>query len=66
MKNTRDVIIMDIAAIVVTAIFFLVPFVFIFLIASKPLAEANLLEFSWPRTSSCSTTWRRPSRPATT
>ncbi len=32
----------------VPAIFFVVPFVFIFLIASKPVAEANLLEFSWP------------------
>ena len=31
-----------------TAIFFLVPFLFIFLIASKPVAEANVLEFSWP------------------
>ena len=35
-------------AIVISAIFFLVPFVFILLIASKPLAEANLLQFSWP------------------
>jgi raffinose/stachyose/melibiose transport system permease protein len=38
-----------VAAIVLTAIFFVVPFVFIFIIASKPLAEANLLEFSWPQ-----------------
>ena len=40
--------IIGIAAIVLTAIFFVVPFLFIFLIASKPVAEANLLEFSWP------------------
>ena len=40
--------IIGIAAIVITAIFFVVPFIFIFLIASKPVAEANLLEFSWP------------------
>ena len=32
----------------ISAIFFVVPFVFILLIASKPVAEANLLEFSWP------------------
>ena len=36
------------AAIVVTAIFFVVPFLFIFLIASKDVTEANALEFSWP------------------
>ena len=47
MKNTRGIII-GIIAILGTAIFFLVPFVFVFLIASKPLAEANLLQFSWP------------------
>ena len=47
MKNTRAIII-GIIAIIGTAIFFLVPFVFIFLTASKPLAEANLLQFSWP------------------
>ena len=47
MKNTRAIII-GIVAILGTAIFFLVPFVFIFLTASKPLAEANLLQFSWP------------------
>jgi raffinose/stachyose/melibiose transport system permease protein len=47
MKNTRAIII-GIIAILGTAIFFLVPFVFVFLTASKPLAEANLLEFSWP------------------
>ena len=47
MKNTRGTVI-GLAAIVGTAVFFLVPFAFILLIASKPLAEANLLEFSWP------------------
>ena len=48
MKEHSRRSIIGIVAIVVTAIFFLVPFVFIFLIASKPLAEANLLQFSWP------------------
>jgi raffinose/stachyose/melibiose transport system permease protein len=47
MKNRRGVII-GVVAILVTAIFFVVPFIFIFVIASKPVAEANLLEFSWP------------------
>ena len=46
-RNTRGGVIGG-AAILVSAIFFLVPFLFIFVIASKPLAEANLLEFSWP------------------
>jgi raffinose/stachyose/melibiose transport system permease protein len=46
-RNTRGVVIGG-AAILISAIFFLVPFLFIFIIASKPLAEANLLEFSWP------------------
>ena len=31
-----------------TGIFFVVPFLFIFLIASKDVTEANALEFSWP------------------
>src|SRR5215204_2812889 len=48
MKNTRGVVIGS-AAILISAIFFLVPFLFIFIIASKPLAESNLLEFSWPQ-----------------
>jgi raffinose/stachyose/melibiose transport system permease protein len=48
MKNTRGAVIGG-AAIVVTAIFFLVPFAFVFVIASKDRAEANLLEFSWPQ-----------------
>jgi raffinose/stachyose/melibiose transport system permease protein len=47
MKNTRGLVI-GLAAIAFTAVFFLVPFAFIFIIASKPVAEANLLEFSWP------------------
>jgi raffinose/stachyose/melibiose transport system permease protein len=48
MKNTRGVVI-GVSAIVVTAIFFVVPFLFIFVIASKDLTAANLLEFSWPQ-----------------
>jgi raffinose/stachyose/melibiose transport system permease protein len=47
MKNTRSIVI-GIIAILGTAVFFLVPFIFVFLTASKPLAEANLLQFSWP------------------
>jgi raffinose/stachyose/melibiose transport system permease protein len=47
-KRKTPGVIIGIAAIVISAIFFVVPFVFILLIASKPLAEANLLEFSWP------------------
>jgi raffinose/stachyose/melibiose transport system permease protein len=47
MKNTRAIVI-GIIAILGTAVFFLVPFIFVFLTASKPLAEANLLQFSWP------------------
>ncbi len=47
MKNTRGVVIGG-ASILGTGIFFVVPFIFIFLIASKELTEANALEFSWP------------------
>lgn len=47
MKNTRGVVIGG-AAIILSAIFFLVPFAFIFIIASKDKVAANLLEFSWP------------------
>jgi raffinose/stachyose/melibiose transport system permease protein len=47
-KRKTPGVIIGIAAIVISAIFFVVPFVFILLIASKPVAEANLLEFSWP------------------
>jgi raffinose/stachyose/melibiose transport system permease protein len=47
MKNSRGAVIGG-AAIALTAVFFLVPFAFIFLIASKDRTEANLLQFSWP------------------
>ena len=47
MKNTRGVVI-GVIAIVFTAVFFMVPFLFIFVIASKDVSEAALLEFSWP------------------
>ena len=47
MKNTRGVVIGG-AAIVVTAIFFLVPFLFVLLIASKDATESAQLEFSLP------------------
>jgi raffinose/stachyose/melibiose transport system permease protein len=48
MKNTRGVVIGGIA-IVATAIFFIIPFLFILVIASKTLTESALLEFSWPK-----------------
>ena len=48
MKNTRGVVI-GVAAIVFTAIFFVVPFLFIFIIASKDITESAALEFSWPQ-----------------
>src|SRR5581483_520190 len=35
-------------AFVVIFIIFIVPFIFIFLTAAKPRAEAALFEFSWP------------------
>jgi raffinose/stachyose/melibiose transport system permease protein len=47
MKNSRGAVIGG-AAIVLTAIFFLVPFAFIFVIASKSKVESALLDFSWP------------------
>jgi raffinose/stachyose/melibiose transport system permease protein len=47
MKNTRGVVI-GLAAIVLTAIFFIVPFLFILVTASKTLQESALLQFSWP------------------
>src|SRR6476469_6498001 len=47
MKNTRGVVIGG-SAIVLTAVFFIVPFLFILVIASKTLTESALLEFSWP------------------
>jgi raffinose/stachyose/melibiose transport system permease protein len=46
-RNTRGIVI-GIAAIIFTAIFFVVPFLFIFLIASKDITESAALEFSWP------------------
>ena len=48
MKNTRGVVIGG-AAILVSAIFFLVPFIFIFVIGSMERTQANQLEFTWPR-----------------
>lgn len=48
MKNTRGVVIGG-AAIILTAIFFVVPFIFILLIASKDATDAASLEFSWPK-----------------
>jgi raffinose/stachyose/melibiose transport system permease protein len=48
MKSTRAVVI-GTAAIVFTAIFFVVPFMFIFLMASKDKVESALLKFSWPK-----------------
>lgn len=38
----------DAVALVVFTIVFVVPFIFIFLTAAKPRAEAALFEFSWP------------------
>jgi raffinose/stachyose/melibiose transport system permease protein len=48
MKNTRGIVI-GLIAIVGSVIFFLVPFAFIFLIASSTVTQANLLQFSWPQ-----------------
>ena len=47
-KNARGVIV-GVVSILISAVFFLVPFAFIFVTASKDRAEANLLEFSWPK-----------------
>jgi raffinose/stachyose/melibiose transport system permease protein len=38
----------DAVALVVIGIVFVIPFVFVFLTAAKPRAEAALFEFSWP------------------
>src|ERR1044071_5584291 len=38
----------DAVALVVLVIVFVVPFIFIFLTAAKPRAEAALFQFSWP------------------
>jgi raffinose/stachyose/melibiose transport system permease protein len=48
MKNTRGMVI-GLIAIIGSVIFFLVPFAFIFLIASSTVTQANLLQFSWPQ-----------------
>ena len=45
--NTRGAVIGG-AAILLTAVFFVVPFLFILLIASKDATESAALEFSWP------------------
>jgi raffinose/stachyose/melibiose transport system permease protein len=47
MKNTRGAVIGG-SAIVFTAIFFLVPFAFILVIASQSRVESALLKFTWP------------------
>ncbi len=38
----------DVTALIVIGIIFIVPFVFILLTAAKPRAEASLFQFSWP------------------
>ena len=48
MKNTRGVVI-GVAAIVLSAIFFLVPFLFSLVIASMNRTQANQLQFTWPQ-----------------
>jgi len=48
MKNTHGVVI-GVAAIVLSAIFFLVPFLFTFVIASMNRTQANQLQFTWPQ-----------------
>ena len=48
MKNTRGVVI-GVAAIILSAIFFLVPFLFSFVIASMERTQANQLQFTWPQ-----------------
>jgi raffinose/stachyose/melibiose transport system permease protein len=48
MKNTRGIVI-GLIAVIFSAIFFLVPFAFVFLIASSTVTQANLLQFSWPQ-----------------
>jgi raffinose/stachyose/melibiose transport system permease protein len=48
MKNTRGVVI-GVAAIALSAIFFLVPFLFSFVIASMDRTQANQLQFTWPQ-----------------
>jgi raffinose/stachyose/melibiose transport system permease protein len=48
MKNARGIVI-GLIAIAVTAVFFLVPFAFIFVIASMTRTQSNLLQFTWPQ-----------------
>lgn len=48
MRNTRGTVIGG-AAIVFTAIFFLVPFAFILLVASQDRIQSNELRFAWPK-----------------
>ena len=48
MKSVRGVLVGS-GAILVTAVFFLVPFAFIFVTASKSVSESALLKFSWPQ-----------------
>jgi raffinose/stachyose/melibiose transport system permease protein len=48
MKNTRGVVIGGLA-ILASAIFFLVPFIFIFVIGSMNRTQANQLQFTWPQ-----------------
>src|SRR5215216_5742655 len=38
----------DAVALVILSIVFVIPFIFIFLTAAKPRAEAALFHFSWP------------------
>src|ERR1044071_6399841 len=39
---------LDALALIVFGIVFIVPFIFIFLMAAKPRPEATLFQFSWP------------------
>jgi raffinose/stachyose/melibiose transport system permease protein len=39
---------LDIVALIVVGILYVVPFIFIFLTAAKPQAEAGLFQFTWP------------------
>jgi len=48
MRNVRGVL-AGVVAIVVSAVFFLVPFAFIFVTASKTVSESASLKFSWPQ-----------------
>ena len=39
---------LDVVALIVVGILYVVPFIFIFLTAAKPQAEAGLFQFTWP------------------